>query len=135
MVAWTEAIIKHFFTLLLLSFFFFTGTSYSFFDKKLKYYSCKSIDDAFACNNKCVKGEADLVYKVNEKNNAVIELTYFSNVLDKSEQVNGCKVINSKNWNCESVDRGLKINISMTNGIATTVTYSNNKPWTISCAK
>ena len=127
---------KHFFTLLLLSFFFITGTSYSFsFDKKLKYYSCKSIEDAFACNNKCERGEADLVYKVNEKNNTVIELTYFSDVLDKSEQVNGCKVINSKNWNCESVDKGLKVKISMTNGIATSVSYSKNKPWTISCAR
>jgi hypothetical protein len=127
---------KYIFTSLFLSFFIFSNSAYSFsIERKLKYYGCKSIEDAFACNNKCVKGEADLVYKVNEKNNAVIELTYFSNVLDKSEQVNGCKVINSKNWNCESVDRGLKINISMTNGIATRVTYSNNNPWTISCAK
>jgi hypothetical protein len=127
---------KYIFSTLFLFFCVFSNTAYSFsVAKKLKYYSCTSIEDAFACNNKCVRGEADLVFKVNEKNNAVIELTYFSNVLHKSEQVNGCKVINSKNWNCESVDRGLKINVSMTDGIATTVTYSNNKPWTISCAK
>ena len=68
----------------------------------LNYYHCANEKDQTTCTNSCVLRSTEFTYeyKVNTNNNAVIENTYQNNILIKSEPLENCSVVDSRNWVC-----------------------------------
>ena len=81
------------------------------FDNRLKVYSCKSEENAHACKecereivkvrNKVLL-DLEYEFKVDKKANSVLMITYDLNKLESSKFLDGCKVIDSRNWICKT---------------------------------
>lgn len=63
-------------------------------------YTCKSEQDAYACNSKCTTEEAKLDFKVNPTNNVVQISGFEKGKLINTSSLDKCKVIDAKNWTC-----------------------------------
>ena len=94
----------------LLSIVFSTANA-GMFDNRLNAFTCKSEDSAHSCrqcdpaiikeNNK-VLNNFEYEFKVDKNANSVLMITYDLNKLDSSKFLDGCKVIDSKNWICKT---------------------------------
>jgi hypothetical protein len=81
------------------------------FAKKLDVYYCKSLADAESCSANCKNtllkdqkynsNDAQRVeFFVNEKNNTVLEKTYFGEKLSSSRIEKNCRIFDKNNWDC-----------------------------------
>jgi len=76
----------------------------SWFNGKIEMRVCNNGNsvDALSCNNKCDKASIDLQFQVNVGSNVVLKKMYSKGKLFESTALDNCKVINKKNWLCET---------------------------------
>lgn len=81
------------------------------FAKRLDVYYCKSLADAESCSANCKNtlfkdqkydsNEAQRVeFFINEKNNTMLEKTYFGEKLSSSRIEKNCRIFDKNNWDC-----------------------------------
>ena len=66
-------------------------------------FLCTKGTDAYSCSGSCKKVEnASTDFKINIQKNTVIFLQYTKNKLDLTETLEMCKIVDSKNWECDN---------------------------------
>jgi len=126
-----------------------------FFDGKLDLYHCSSVEQAHSCV-KCEKVtikthsmKLEKGFEVDKSNNSVFQKVYKNDTLADSHFLEGCKVLDTKNWVCETQTQSRNKNgdllsqkymHKMTNGIYVNYSeYSKNfdidTPRSAICAK
>jgi hypothetical protein len=63
-------------------------------------YVCNEVTAAGNCSKKCVKNEITFDFKI--KSGMVMFVSYANGVQSNSGILDGCKVIDEKNWSCTS---------------------------------
>jgi hypothetical protein len=107
----------------------------SWFDGKIQDYYCKNGNsiDALSCNNKCQKTGIDLEFQINIDSNLVLKKMYIKSKLVDTSVLQNCKVIDKKNWICETVSVSSFLKYEkfvdqhfMNDGVYANTTFVNN---------
>ena len=67
---------------------------------KLTVYSCKTEQDAMACNARCEPQNKQMEFEINVDTSVVLLKLYENGELSKSGKLERCSVANNKNWQC-----------------------------------
>ena len=75
---------------------------------KLKQYVCSNLTEQKTCSSSCINKEKVVSWEflVNPNKNVVLMNSYRNNVLYKSEPLENCNVVDSKNWVCNVMGWG-----------------------------
>ena len=107
----------------------------SWFDGKVQMRVCNNGNsvDALSCNNKCDKGSIDLEFQVNVVSNIVLQKMYTKGKLFDTNALKNCKVIDKKNWICETIEESNFLKYEkyedkhvMNDGVYANITLVNN---------
>lgn len=80
-------------------------SNYVFADNFLKNYICESLDEATSCKKTCADNGNKVEFKVNPSSNVVQMTTKYHpemKVPDTTTYLDGCKVLDKKNWQCSN---------------------------------
>jgi len=93
-------------TILLITLVLISDNSYA----KLKQYYCANFEDQKTCSNSCAKKERSTSWEflTNPNKNVVLKNFYINDVLEKSEPLENCSVVDSKNWVCNVMGSSIK---------------------------
>ena len=78
---------------------------------KYSFFTCTKGTDAYSCSGSCEESKDNSVdLKVNSQTNTVIFLMYSYNKLVLTQTLDNCKIVDSKNWECDE-DYGMVGNL------------------------
>lgn len=87
----------------ILSILFILLFSTSVFAKQKIYDECKNKFDTYSCSGSCKKNnDLELEFKIDKTKNLVFRSVFFENKFLGDTSLENCKVIDDKNWICES---------------------------------
>ena len=93
-------------TILFITLVLISDNSYA----KLKQYYCANFVDQKTCSNSCAKKVRPISWEflTNPNKNVVLKNVYINDVLEKSESLENCSVVDSKNWVCNVMGSSMK---------------------------
>ena len=98
-------------------------------------YLCQSnIKASMNCDGCIKKAEMTFTFKVQPLNNTVLRTTYKKNVVMNDLAYENCKVVDAKNWQCDSSYKNLISTQTMSNGKYRTLIAANQLA-SATCAK
>jgi hypothetical protein len=69
---------------------------------KYDYYNCPTDLAASECNSSCKKDSIQIEFIVNQQKNLIMLQFYDEGKISKNPIYGDCKIIDSRNWSCES---------------------------------
>ena len=97
---------------------------------KYDYYTCPTDLAASECNSSCKKEVYQIEFTVNQRKNLVMLQWYEEGKISVNPIYDDCKIIDSKNWSCESKSTFIHRYLKMRSGQfeKRSYTFHSNRP-------